>query len=765
MHVSHAGKRPLRSPPFGSLESPFLDEELFAAPGDDECRGARPPAPEAKSSESLESFEAPFAYEEHGVISGENRVRVQNTTGVPWRWICKIRVEDSRRRLIGQGTGVLVSDRHVLTAAHVVYAAYKNMRQHTITVIPALNDLDEPFGSYAVSTKPKIRREYDPTASGSLNWDYALLRLSTPIGTKEFSSLKGGALCYWGSPQPCGANTVFARLEPRTLNGQATYTAGYPGGKGAGRQLWCASGILHSADERRRTMGTTADTTQGQSGSPVWIIDNKRFCLVGIAVGAGRSSNTLVRVTRELIRQIRAWITEDGETASMVETKEALEPPVQLQSDYETEGYPPPPRERSSRSFAREYPLFEHNIGNGVAPWQATVDPLPSPPTVAFHVNDKRMVDAFAPVLTSPVRHLCAALVDLTGNPLAPPYVGMNDEEMVFAGSMVKAVTMYVAFALRARVQAFVDAAAANGVPVVAPGIIAEIEKAWKPKVQGLFPSRPTTSYGNRMDMTFPKLDRIFTFSAGGKVDFTGAAAALTDAQLDRAGEFGIPRGGFHDWMRLMLRWSNNTAASYCTLALGYFYLNGALEQAGFFDSATENGLWLSADYARHDWVSTEAEKKANAAGKLLSPRWATAQRRSRSNVTATAAQAARFMTLLAQGRLVEADANHPDPNGEMRTMMQAAVRCVPRGSCGIGSYVKDALSGVRPRRPFTGIAAKKGFGDDSFSHECAIVERTVSGKDLRYVVVGLGSAPSRARRDLSSLFVRLDDVIVARNA
>ncbi len=333
--------RGLRSYPQGALETPFLEEEFFVGESEAE-REARLAALEAESpfqsafeqrwaltgaaeTGSAEAFGDEFAFEEPGIIEGENRVRVRDTTGVPWRWICKIIIEDNGRRPVGHGTGGLVSDRHVLTAAHVVYEAYKNMHQYTITVIPALNDLKEPFDSYSIASKPKMRKEYSPTAADSLDWDYALLTLSTAIGKKSFQALKGSPLCYWGSPQ-CGANTVFARPDPRTLNGKTAYTAGYPGGKG-GKQLWCAAGILHTAIERRRTMQITADTTKGQSGSPVWVIDNKRYCLVGVAVGTRRraASNTVVRVTRELIRQVGAWISEDGDTPSMAEAKELFE--------------------------------------------------------------------------------------------------------------------------------------------------------------------------------------------------------------------------------------------------------------------------------------------------------------------------------------------------------------------------------------------------------------------------------------------------------
>src|SRR5262249_31371336 len=294
-----------------------------------------------------------FEFEEPGIISGDNRVRVKNTTGVPWRWICKIDIVDSRGRPAGSGTGVLISSQHVLTAAHVVYDAYKNMQQYTITVIPALNDLDEPFGRYSLASKPKIRQEYNPTAADSLDWDYALLTLNTTVGEKKFKALSDQSLCYWASPQ-CGANTVFARLDPRTLNGRAAYTAGYPAGKG-GKQLWCAAGMLHSANEKRRTMSITADTTKGQSGSPVWIIDNKRYCLVGIAVGAGTASNRLVRITRELRRQLWAWITEAGETPAMVEAKEALEPPVLLLPEHEAAPARYQEAELVPRSEAEDY--------------------------------------------------------------------------------------------------------------------------------------------------------------------------------------------------------------------------------------------------------------------------------------------------------------------------------------------------------------------------------------------------------------------------
>jgi hypothetical protein len=95
-----------------------------------------------------------------------------------------------------------------------------------------------------------------------------------------------------------------------------------------------------------------------------------------------------------------------------------------------------------------------------------------------------------------------------------------------------------------------------------------------------------------------------------------------------------------------------------------------------------------------------------------------------------------------------------------MRDLLASAIKKIGSKN-GIGSYIKDALGTAKP---FDALQAKKGFGHDSFSHECGIVERTVGGKHLRYVVVGLGSAKAQNRTDLSALLVRMDDAIIARN-
>ena len=107
--------------------------------------------------------------------------------------------------------------------------------------------------------------------------------------------------------------------------------------------------------------------------------------------------------------------------------------------------------------------------------------------------------------------------------------------------------------------------------------VIADIEAQWRPILASVFPSLPPAA--------FPQIASILTFSPDGSVDFTQSSPRMTDRAIDAVRE-GTPQGRYRDWMRSMLRWSNDEAASRCILALGYPYINGVLVRADFIDQA-----------------------------------------------------------------------------------------------------------------------------------------------------------------------------------
>ena len=374
----------------------------------------------------------------------------------------------------------------------------------------------------------------------------------------------------------------------------------------------------------------------------------------------------------------------------------------------------------------------------------AVIEPFPGPGfayKLPLETADKLFNECADKVAKDPsVSSMAGAVVDVTGKPALPPYFGFNDTEMIYVGSLAKIYVMYAAFELRWRVEVHAKTMIANGLSTGVTGwerkVFAELRKAWQPKLNSAFP-------GLRKD--FPKLADIFVLSGAGDVGF--AAKPLTETEINNIDGSGVPKGKFLDWMKLMIRWSNNLAAGKCIRALSYPYINGALASAGFFDRPSKSGLWISGDYAGNDWLPN------NRARQRLSPRWARLQRRRDSNFTGTALQVARLMTLLAQGRLVD-----PVSSNTMLSMMADGI-----AGTDAGNFVRLSLESATPPRGLSWIKSKIGIGNDGFRHDCAVVHVDVNPtKALRYVSVVLGSPNSLPR--FRKLAVGFHDCIVARS-
>ena len=72
---------------------------------------------------------------------------------------------------------------------------------------------------------------------------------------------------------------------------------------------------------------------------------------------------------------------------------------------------------------------------------------------------------------------------------------------------------------------------------------------------------------------------------------------ALGEGKLD----IHLASSYMHD-LKLMIVNSDNDAAGRCIHGLGFAYLNGVLEDGGFFNSKDKKGVWAAGDF-HHGWT------------------------------------------------------------------------------------------------------------------------------------------------------------------
>jgi hypothetical protein len=375
------------------------------------------------------------------------------------------------------------------------------------------------------------------------------------------------------------------------------------------------------------------------------------------------------------------------------------------------------------------------------------VEPFPSAYPLTFDTSNASFNSCENTTSGDPTtKDMCGAVVDLTGNPANPVYAGHNDSLMLYVGSMAKLFAMYVAFELKLRVEMQAKKMIAQKLVSTSTSgweknVFDALKKAWKPKLDGMFPSLPSG---------MPDFANIVSLSTAGDASFQ---TKLTANQIDTVKD-GTPQGSFGDWMKSMMRWSNNNAAAKCISAISYPYINGVLGSAGFFTSG--NGLWVSGNYGGNDWLGGPGNK----AGQNLDPHFATAQGRAKSNFTGTALQVARLLTLMAQGRLVDSSAS-----SDMIDTMSNGILDPSTGQSGDNCFIKMMLDAATPPRPYKSFHTKIGIGKgDGFRHDSGILEvDRGASPTLRFIEVILGSPPANTA-GFFTLTVGYYDCLVAQH-
>lgn len=257
--------------------------ELESLPGFEPQRALDEGMPtEILTDELLDLGECrPEGFEPESVCGRDDRIQVNNTTSVPWRWICKL-IMTFPNGARGGCTGWFIGPKAVMTAGHCVYSRGNGGWAREIEVIPGMRGVTRPYGSMVGTSFRSVigwTRDSDP------NYDYGCIILPSPT--------LGNQLGYFG----------FAALTDASLQNLLVNNSGYPGDKAFGTQ-WFNAGRITNVTSRK--IYYMLDTYGGQSGSPTWRYQSSQRHAVGIHAYGG-CPNSSTRITTAVFNTMMAW--------------------------------------------------------------------------------------------------------------------------------------------------------------------------------------------------------------------------------------------------------------------------------------------------------------------------------------------------------------------------------------------------------------------------------------------------------------------------
>lgn len=220
------------------------------------------------------------------VIGPDGRTQILNTTTYPNRAIAWL-VITFPNNAMGTCSGWFIGPRSVATAGHCVYSSIDGGWAKAIKIYPGRNGATAPYG---VTNKHRLFSVTGWTVSANHEYDYGVIQTKDALG-----NLVGFFGTSWQS-----SNTFAGSYTIR----------GYPGDKTSGT-MWSMAGGIPVAQIRK--LYYSMDTFGGQSGSPVYKVQNS-VCCYGVGVHAygamligGVPYNSATRITQEVFNNFVTW--------------------------------------------------------------------------------------------------------------------------------------------------------------------------------------------------------------------------------------------------------------------------------------------------------------------------------------------------------------------------------------------------------------------------------------------------------------------------
>jgi len=233
------------------------------------------------------------------IIGTDERVRVSPTTDFPWRVVGKIFIRFPNNSN-WVGSGALIDPFHVLTAGHVVYDADQGGWATQIEFVPGMDGNFAPFSS---AWDVQLRAPSGWTESNDAEYDWGLITLDRNVGNIL------GWLGY--------AYEALDYYPNRRFN-----LAGYPAELAEGLGLYWAANYATRATEN--VLYHVIDSTAGQSGAPIWRLDevtNDRH-IMAVHNRGGATENSGARINATRFESIETWKGEDpspGDKADLID--------------------------------------------------------------------------------------------------------------------------------------------------------------------------------------------------------------------------------------------------------------------------------------------------------------------------------------------------------------------------------------------------------------------------------------------------------------